>query len=37
MQAIIRIDEVKKEGVSKITDVKGNVSQFPVMPPPSKS
>ena len=37
MQAIIRIDEVKKEGVSKITDAKGNVTQFPVMPPPSKS
>jgi hypothetical protein len=37
MQAIIRIDEVKKEGVSKITDAKGNVTQFPVMPPPSKN
>lgn len=37
MQAIVRIDEVKKEGVSKITDIKGNVSAFPIMPPPSKS
>ncbi|MBT3145426.1 DUF1820 family protein [Neptunomonas phycophila] len=36
MQAIVRIDEVKKEGVAKITDIKGNVSAFPIMPPPSK-
>lgn len=36
MQAIIRIDEVKKEGVAKITDAKSTVTAFPVMPPPSK-
>ncbi|BBB25044.1 DUF1820 family protein [Amphritea japonica] len=33
MQAIIRIDEVKHEGVAKITEAKGTVTQFPVMPP----
>jgi len=37
MQAIVRIDEVKKEGVAKITDIKGNVSAFPIMPPPPKA
>ncbi len=36
MQAIIRIDEVKKEGVAKITEAKGTVTAFPVMQPPSK-
>lgn len=36
MQAVIRIDEVKQEGVAKITDAKGNVAAFPVMPPPTK-
>ncbi len=36
MQAIIRIDEVKKEGVAKITEAKGTVAAFPVMQPPSK-
>lgn len=31
MHAIVRIDEVEKEGASKITEVKGgNVAQFPV-------
>lgn len=35
MHAIIRIDEVEKEGVAKITDSKGgNVTPFP-MPMPS--
>lgn len=36
MHAIVRIDEVEKEGASKITEVKGgNVAQFPVpMYPP---
>lgn len=30
MHAIVRIDEVEKEGAGKITDVKGgNVAQFP--------
>lgn len=33
MQAIIRIDEVKREGVSKISDAKGTVAAFPVTPP----
>jgi len=37
MQAIIRIDEVKKEGVAKISDAKGTVTPFPVMPPPAKN
>ncbi|WP_136680380.1 DUF1820 family protein [Neptunomonas sp. XY-337] len=36
MQAVIRIDEVKQEGVAKITDAKGNVAAFPIMPPPTK-
>jgi hypothetical protein len=30
MHSIIRIDEVDKEGVSKISKVEGNVTQFPV-------
>ncbi len=29
MHAIIRIDEVEKRGAAKISDIKGNVSQFP--------
>ncbi|WP_409525003.1 DUF1820 family protein [Nitrincola sp. MINF-07-Sa-05] len=33
VQAVIRIDEVQQEGVAKIMDVKGSVTQFPVMPP----
>lgn len=37
MQAIIRIDQVKKEGVAKISEAKGSVTAFPVMPPPRKS
>ena len=33
MHSIIRIDEVEKEGVGKISEVKaGNVSAFPTMP-----
>ncbi len=36
LQSIIRIDEVKKEGVAKISPAKGNVTAFPVMPPPAK-
>lgn len=36
MQAIIRIDEVKKEGPAKMTDAKGVVARFPVMPPKQK-
>lgn len=32
MQSIIRIDEVKHNGVAKITPAKGNVAAFPVMP-----
>ena len=30
MHAIIRIDEVDKQGASKITKVEGNVTQFPM-------
>lgn len=35
MHAIIRIDEVEREGVSKITDAGPNVAQFPTsyLPP----
>ncbi|SIS45555.1 DUF1820 family protein [Neptunomonas antarctica] len=36
LQAIIRIDEVPKGGVAKISDVKGNVTPFPIMPPARK-
>ena len=30
LHAIIRIDEVEKQGVAKITDAEGNVAQFPM-------
>ena len=30
MHSIIRIDEVEKQGVSKISKLEGNVTQFPV-------
>ncbi len=31
LHSVLRIDEVKKQGVSKVTDLEGsNVSQFPV-------
>ncbi len=30
MHAIIRIDEVDKQGISKISKMEGNVTQFPV-------
>ena len=30
MHAIVRIDEVTKEGVGKITEAKGNVAPFPM-------
>lgn len=34
MQSVVRIDEVEREGVAKITDGKGeNVTQFPLMMP----
>src|SRR5262245_8697221 len=35
MHYVLRIDEVDKQGVSKITNVEGNVTQFPmpVYPP----
>ena len=33
MHSVIRIDEVEKEGVGKITEAKGNnVASFPSMP-----
>ncbi len=31
--AVIRIDQVEKEGVAKISEAKGSISAFPVMPP----
>ncbi len=37
MQSIIRIDEVKHEGVAKITEAKGTIAAFPIMPPRNKS
>ena len=30
MHAIVRIDEVEKQGVPKITDAEGNVAHFPL-------
>ncbi len=33
MHSIIRIDEVQEGGVAKITEAKGTVTNFPVMPP----
>ncbi len=30
MHSIIRIDEVEKEGIGKISDAKGNVTPFPM-------
>ncbi len=36
LHAVIRIDEVRKQGVSKISAYEGgNVAQFPVMPYPA--
>jgi hypothetical protein len=35
-QAILRIDEVERSGIAKLTPVKGNVSPFPSMPSPRK-
>eukprot|EP01155_Anaeramoeba_flamelloides_P027217 Anaeramoba_flamelloidesa823260_23.p2 GENE.a823260_23~~a823260_23.p2 ORF type:complete len:108 (-),score=3.71 a823260_23:741-1064(-) len=32
MQAIIRIDEVKTEGVARISEAKGNITAFPLTP-----
>lgn len=34
MHAIIRIDEVAREGVAKISNVDGNVARFPYAPYP---
>ncbi|OMH33712.1 DUF1820 family protein [Motiliproteus sp. MSK22-1] len=36
MQAIVRIDEVNKEGVSKISDAKGSISSLPLPNSPRK-
>lgn len=33
LQAIIRIDEVEQHGSAKISDAKGTVTAFPLMPP----
>jgi len=35
-QAILRIDEVERSGVAKLTEVKGSVAQFPINLPPRK-
>jgi len=32
MHAIVRIDEVEKEGTAKISDADGKITQFPTMP-----
>lgn len=32
VQSIIRIDEVDKQGVAKVSEGKGNVTQFPAKP-----
>ncbi len=39
MHAIVRIDEVEKEGIGKITEAKGggNVAQFPYPPMPGNT
>lgn len=38
LQAVIRIDEVRQHGVSKITALEGgNIAQFPMLLPPSGS
>ncbi|MFC6670067.1 DUF1820 family protein [Marinobacterium aestuariivivens] len=36
MQAIIRIDEVKQEGVPKISEAKGTITAFPLSVPPRR-
>ncbi|WP_207063356.1 DUF1820 family protein [Motiliproteus sp. SC1-56] len=36
MHAVVRIDEVDKEGVSKISEAKGKVTAFPPSAPPRK-
>ncbi|MBR9882340.1 MAG: DUF1820 family protein [Oceanospirillales bacterium] len=33
MHAIVRIDEVRQQGVAKISDAKGTVTAFPTIPP----
>ena len=37
MHAIIRIDEVEKQGTSKIKDVEGNIAAFPMPAKPGQS
>jgi hypothetical protein len=36
MQAIIRIDEVKQEGVPRISEARGSITAFPLSVPPRK-
>ena len=31
-QSVVRIDEVEQLGVAKLSEVKGNIAQFPMMP-----
>lgn len=33
VHAVIRIDEVRQSGIAKISDAKGTITQFPLMPP----
>lgn len=35
--AIVRIDEVEREGIAKVSEAKGTIAAFPVSPAPSKS
>jgi len=34
--AIVRIDEVEREGIAKVSEAKGTIAAFPVSPAPSK-
>jgi len=36
MQAIIRIDEVRSEGVAKVSEAKGTITAFPMPTPPAR-
>lgn len=36
MQAVVRIDEVTREGVAKVSEAKGSIAAFPLTTPPKK-
>lgn len=36
MQAVVRIDEVTREGVAKVSEAKGSIAAFPLAAPPKK-